>query len=100
SPGHGKSLLVFDIDAASPTFGQKIAQADLGAAETFGVWFDPNDPTGERAYVSLWARRAVAEVDLSNLAKAAVARSFATDKAPSGVAFLDAQWMVVANDLG
>ena len=92
--------VVFDADPASGTYGQLLGQADLGGAETFMVAFDPNDPTGQRAYVSMWRDREVVEVDLADPAAPVVARRFATEKNPQGLAFLDARWMVVANALG
>lgn len=100
SPVHERELLVFDADPASGTYGQLLGQADLGGAETFMVAFDPNDPTGQRAYVSMWRDREVVEVDLADPAAPVVARRFATEKNPQGLAFLDARWMVVANALG
>src|SRR5205814_5715758 len=49
---------------------------------------------------SLWSSRSVAEVDLQTLTAPKVSRTFATDKNPQGLAFLDARWMAVANDFG
>ncbi|HSQ65557.1 MAG TPA: hypothetical protein VLM85_20195, partial [Polyangiaceae bacterium] len=94
------SLFVFDTDPASPTFKQQLGQVDLGKKETFGVHFDPNDTTGSRVYVVLWQDYATLEVDVSNPAAPAVARSFSVEKDPEGLAFLDSRWMVVSNDLG
>ncbi len=93
-------LLVYDVKAGSPTFGQKLGSVSLGVAETFGVYFDPNDATGHFAYVTLWANKALVEVDVSNPAAPAITKQYATDKDPEGVAFLDARWVVVGNDLG
>ena len=95
-----KHLLVYDVASGSATFGQKLGEVDLGGSETFGVWLDPNDATAKYAYVSMWADRAVVEVDVSSGAAPMVARRFATDKDPQGIAFLDARWMAIANDLG
>ena len=94
------ALLVYDVDPASPTFRQLLGQADLGDGETFQVSFDPNDPTGRFAYVSMWADKSVVEVDVSTPSAPKVTRRFATDKDPEGVVYLDARWMAVANDLG
>jgi hypothetical protein len=91
---------VFDVDPASPTSGKQLGQVDLGGHETFGAWFDPHDPTGHYAYVSMWAGYKVLELDVSTPAMPKVSRSFATDKNPERVSFLDARWMVVANDFG
>jgi DNA-binding beta-propeller fold protein YncE len=92
------TLFVYDVAAGSATFGKKLGQVELPASDAYGVWFDPAD--GAHAYVSLWASRAVVEVDVSTPAAPKVARSFATDKDPQQVAFLDARWMAVGNDLG
>ncbi|MEO7093653.1 MAG: alkaline phosphatase family protein, partial [Polyangiales bacterium] len=95
-----RKLLVFDVEAGSTTFGKQVGAVDVGAGETFGVWLDPHDASSRYAYVSLWASRAVVEVDLGDPAAPRVARTFATDKNPQGIAFLDARWMAVANDHG
>ena len=95
-----RKLLVFDVGEGSASFGKQVGEVDVGANETFGVWFDPHDASSRYAYVSLWANRAVIEVDLADPAAPKVARTFATDKNPQGVAFLDARWMAVANDHG
>lgn len=100
APVEEKTLLVYDVDPASADYGKQIGAATLPANEAFGVYFDPNDPTGARAYVSMWKSRAVVEVDLADPGSGKVARTFATDKDPEGVAFLDARWMVAANGLG
>lgn len=93
-------LLVYDVDPASATRGQLLGQTSLGGSETFQVSFDPNDPTGKTAYVSMWADKKVLAVDVSTPSAPAVAHTYATDMDPEGVAFLDARWMVVADDLG
>ena len=94
------TLLVYDVRAGSATFGQLLGSVAIPDAETFGVSFDPNDPTGHYAYVTLWANRALVEVDVSNPAAPAVTTQYATDKDPEGIAFLDARWVVVGDDLG
>jgi hypothetical protein len=94
------SALVFDVDPASATYRQQLGAVDLGQKESFGAFFDGHDPSGTRAYVSMWAGRKVLELDLTDPAAPNVARSFATDKNPQGVAFLDPRWMAVANDFG
>lgn len=94
------TLLLYDVSPTSPTFRQLLGQTDLGDGETFQVSFDPNDPTGQYAYVSMWADKKVLAVDVSTPSAPAVSHTYATDADPEGVAFLDARWMVVANDLG
>lgn len=93
-------LLVYDVDPTSATRGQLLGMLDLGNATTFQVSFDPNDATGQYVYVSMWANEQVLQVDVSNPAAPTLAKKYATDMDPEGVAFLDARWMVVANDLG
>lgn len=92
-----KNLLVFDVEAGSPTFGMQTASIPLGANEAFGSAFDKNDPTGHHAYVTMWASRNVAEIDAF---EGKLVRTLPTDKDPQGLAFLDARWMAVANSMG
>ncbi len=92
------TLFVYDVGAGSPTYGKKLGQVDLPATDASGVWFDPSDPA--HVYVSMWASRMVAEVDVSTPTSPKVSRKFATDKDPQSIVFLDARWMAVANDLG
>ncbi len=89
------NLLVYDVASK-----QLSGQVNLGKLETFGVWFDPNDATGSKVYVSLWQDHTVAEVDVSNPAAPSVSRTFDTDKDPQSIAFIDARYFVVGNDLG
>jgi DNA-binding beta-propeller fold protein YncE len=93
-------VVVFDIDPASPTYKQQIGSVDTGQRDTFGAYFDPADAAGTRAYVTVWGGRKVLEIALDDPKQPKVSRTFATDQNPQGVAFLDAQWMAVANDLG
>jgi hypothetical protein len=94
------SLLVVDVAAASPTFGQILGSTNLGASETFAVSIDPNDTKGDFAYVSMWDKSKVLEVDLSTPSAPKVVRTFPTKKDPEGVAFIDARYMVACGDLG
>ncbi len=100
SPVDDTRVLVYDTDPASPTYRAKLGEVDTGARETFGVYFDPADAAGARAYVSVWGGRKVLEIELDDPAAPAVGRAFDTDKNPQGIAFLDGRWMAVANDLG
>ena len=95
-----QDLLIFDVDPRSPSDGQLLGLYNLGARETFQVSFDPNDAAGQYAYVSMWADKKVVQVDVSTPSAPSIAHTYATDMDPEGVAFLDARWMVVANDLG
>ncbi|HEY3451826.1 MAG TPA: alkaline phosphatase family protein [Myxococcales bacterium] len=93
-------LLVFDVTSGGPASGTLLGQLDLGQSDAFSVAFDPHDPTGRYVYVSLRSSGQVVEVDVSAPASPRKSRTFMTDKAPQGVAFLDARWMAVGNDLG
>jgi len=95
-----KSVVVFNIDPKDAAYGTMLAELDIGFREAFGVWFDPADPTGRYAYLTVWGGRQVLEIDVSDPAAPIVARKFETDKNPQALAFLDARWMAVANDLG
>jgi hypothetical protein len=92
--------LVYDIDPTSPTYQKQLGAAELGEKEAFGVYIDPADAAGTRAYVPVWAGHKVVELDLTDPTQPKVSRSFATDRNPQGLAFLDARWMAVANDFG
>ena len=95
-----KNLLVYDVDPASPTYKTLLGQVDLGDVEAFGVWFDPNDAAGTHAYVSMWQDASVVDVDLTNPAAPTVAHKFTTKKDPESIAFLDARFFAVSDDLG
>lgn len=94
-----KRAVVYDV-REGPTYGETLGTVELGATESFGVAFDPHDTAGDFAYVSMWKSREVVEIDLTDPAAPSVSRRFETDKNPQGLAFLDARWMVVVNDLG
>ena len=72
----------------------------FGNGGSLVVSFDPNAATGQYVYVSMWANKQVLQVDVSTPSAPAIAHTYATDMDPEGVAFLDARWMVVADDLG
>ncbi len=93
-----KRLVVYG--ATSSSFGQMLGSTTLPDAPTQQAAFDPNDPTGHYVYVSEQGDRKLLEIDVSNPAAPAVNRSWGTDKNPYGIAFLDARWVVVANDFG
>ena len=95
-----KNVLVYDVDPASATYKQLLGQTDLGDREAFGVWFDPNDASGAHAYVSMWQDSAVLDVDLTNPAAPTIAHKFTTKKDPESIAFLDARYFAVSDDLG
>ena len=91
-------VLVFDVTPAG--YGKLLGSTPLPGAPTQEAAFDPNDATGHFVYVTDQADRKLVEVDVSNPAAPAVTRSWGTDKNPYGIAFLDARWVVVANDFG
>jgi hypothetical protein len=98
TPVADRDLLVYDIAQGSPTFGQKLGTVTLPKEESFGAWFD--DADSSHVYVSMWSQKSIVEVDVSTPAAPKITRTFATDKDPEQIAFLDGRWMVVANDLG
>ncbi len=100
TPVDEETALVFDVDPASPSYRKQTGSVPLGVSQIAGVSFDPNDPAGHFAYVSCWADERVIELDLSDPKAPKVARTFATDRDPQGIAFLDERWLVVASDLG
>ena len=93
-------VLVYDVSPGSPTYRTQLGEVDVGDKQSFGAYFDPHDPAGTHAYVSLWGARKVVEIDVANPAAPQVSRAFTTEQNPQGVAFLDARWMAVANDFG
>ncbi|MFO0593208.1 MAG: hypothetical protein U0441_37035, partial [Polyangiaceae bacterium] len=93
-------FIVADVTAGGADYGKQLGELDLGAKETYGIYVDPADATTHFVYVSMWASRKVLEIDVQNPAAPKIARTFAVDKDPEGIAFLDGRWMVVGNDLG
>ncbi len=94
------AFLVADVTAGGPTYGTILGQVSLGTDESFNVYLDPNDPTTQFAYVTMWSSHQVLQIDVSDPTKPRVARSFQVAKDPEGLAFLDARWAVAGNDLG
>ncbi|HVY49498.1 MAG TPA: alkaline phosphatase family protein [Minicystis sp.] len=93
------SLHVYSIvDGAG--YGAELGAVDLGAAETFQAAFDPNDPTGDTVYVTMWSASKVVAVDLTKPASPKIAATYATRKAPEAMAFLDARFLAVADAFG
>jgi hypothetical protein len=98
SSGFDDRALVFGL--GSTNYGKPIGSVTVGHPPSFAAAFDPNDPTGQYVYVALAGNNSIAEIDLSTPSAPTVARSFLTDKNPQAFAFLDARFMLVANDLG
>ena len=89
------SLLVYDLGTK-----QLAGTVDLGKYEAYGVWFDPNDATGSHVYVTIWQDHTVDEIDVTDATAPSISRTFDTQKDPQSIAFLDARFFVVGNDLG
>jgi DNA-binding beta-propeller fold protein YncE len=106
----GKTMLVGQANdsrvlvvtlGASPTVAGKI---DLGQPDVFEIRFDPNDPSGNTAYATVWLGPVqITDSTSMRLAQIDVAGRKATilpvGKLPEDMAFLDARYMVVANAL-
>ncbi|MFT3775784.1 MAG: alkaline phosphatase family protein [Minicystis sp.] len=93
-------FLVADITAGAATYGSVLGEVNLGDKESFNIYVDPHDPTTKFAYVAMRGSYSVLEVDVSDAAAPKISRTFAVEKNPEGIVFLDARWMVVGNDLG
>ncbi len=93
-----EKALVYDLTTGN--YGSLLGSVTVGGAPSFAAAFDPNDATGESAYVALAGSNVVKEIDLSNPMSPTVARTFSTDRNPQAIAFFDARWMIVANDFG
>ena len=94
------TFVVADITAGGAGYGALLGHVDLGAKESFNLYVDPHEPTTHFVYAAMWASHEVLEIDVSTAALPKVARIFAVEKDPEGVAFPDGRWMIVGNDLG
>jgi len=93
-------VLVVGLDATS--FGKVEGMIDVGQPDVFAIRFDPNDPTGNTAYATLWLGPVdIADSTSMRVAQIDVAGQKATTipvgKEPEDMVFLDARTMVVAN---
>jgi WD40 repeat protein len=91
-------VLVFDLTTGD--YGKQLGAVMVGNAPSFAAAFDPNDASGQYAYVALAGNSTVAEIDVSTPSSPTLTRSFTTDKNPQAFAFLNARFMLVANDFG
>ncbi len=91
---------VLDVDPSSPSFGAVRGSVDVKGAESFQIAFDPHDPSGKSAWLTQWGYKKLHEIDLSEPTAPKIARTLVTDKAPEGIAFLDARFLAVGNSLG
>jgi hypothetical protein len=98
------ATLVYSL--ASSTYGKQQPSIMLGVndQDAFALRYDPNDPTGETAYTTLWttgitlsntSQMPLLQVDLAT----GKTMSIAVGKAPEELAFLNARYAVVANAL-
>jgi hypothetical protein len=92
-----KTLHLYSL-ANDATYGKELGSVNVGAPESFGIYFDPLD--SHTAYVSLWADKKVVAVDLTNPAAPVVKTSFKVAKNPEQITFLDARYMAVATANG
>jgi YVTN family beta-propeller protein len=95
---------VLVISLKSGSYGQVTGKIDVGQDDVFELRFDPDDPTGNTAYATLWLAPAsgtdptsmrVAQLNVSALTSQVIA----VGQEPEDMAFLDARYMVVANGL-
>ena len=95
------AIYIVSLDAA--TYGAVKGTIDPGVPDVFEIRFDPNDPTGNTAYASLWHTLAnpagdpekmlVLQLDVAK----ARATAIPVGKEPEEMVFLDGRYMVVAN---
>ncbi len=84
--------LVYSLDTA--TYGQREGSFGVGDADQFAAAFDPFGKNV--AYVSVWNRRRLTEIDLDTQ----TTRRIDVGSEPQEMAFLDANYMAVAEALG
>lgn len=87
-----RSLLVYSLEEA--TYGQRLADVDVGALDHFAVAFSPG--SSDVVYVSGWLGDSLYEVDLAS----SHVRAIPVGRQPQEIAFLDATHAVVAGSLG
>jgi DNA-binding beta-propeller fold protein YncE len=89
---HADSLVILSLGAAD--YGKTIGTIALkGTRAVFDIRLDPFDPTGTLFYATDQSQSRLLEIDGK---KGVLKRSFALDKNPSQVTFLDATYLVVA----
>lgn len=103
--GQAKDTKVLIVSTDAATYGQVKGSIDLGSKDVFTLRFDPFDPSGNTAYATLWTGvLSFDDASKMKLAKLDVAGKGASiitvGKAPEEIAFIDAQYMAVANALG
>ena len=81
------------LSLAAATYGQPIAALDIEGRQVFDLQLDPFDPSGTLFYATDESASKVYEIDA---AQAKITRTITVKKNPAQLAFLDAQYMVVA----
>jgi DNA-binding beta-propeller fold protein YncE len=93
---------VLVVSLAASSYGKVTGQIALAQPDVFAIRFDPNDPTGQTAYATMWIDSLslsnanvmpLAQINLSTM----MAATLPVGKEPEDMAFLDARYMVVAN---
>lgn len=102
--GQAKDKIVLRISLDDVNYGAVTGGINVGATDLFALRFDPNDPTGNTAYATLWtgvvsfddqSKMKLVRIDVSQQA----ATTTVVGKAPEELAYIDARWMVIANAL-
>ncbi len=103
--GQSKDTPIFVLGLEDGNFGQTLGTIDAGGKDLYDLRFDPNDPTGNTAYASLWtttvtfddaSRMRLLQIDVAGKTASVIS----VGKQPEQIAFIDARWAVVANSLG
>jgi hypothetical protein len=92
-------VVLFDVDDASPTYGQVVGRADLGEHEHGAAVVPPGADATRFVYVPVSLANAVVEVELTNDGPVK-RRSFPTAANPLALAFLNERFFAVANAYG
>ena len=98
TPVFDTRVLVYDLTAGN--YGKLLGTTNIDKGGTFACGLDPNDPTGQFLYCSVWGGDEAVEIDVSNPAAPKKTRTFALAHNPEGLAFLDGRWLAVTNDFG
>lgn len=102
--GQAKDSHVLVVSLEAATYGMVTGTIDVGARDVFALRFDPNDPTGNTAYGTLWrspmnladpSSMRVVQIDVAGKK----VQTIPVGKSPEEFAFLDARYMVVATGL-
>ena len=102
--GQSKDTPIFVIGLEDGNYGQQLGTIDAGGKDLYDLQFDPNDPTGNTAYATLWTTTVTFDdANVMRLLQIDVAgrsaKTIPVGKEPEQIVFLDARWAVVANSL-